>query len=185
MRLRVILFKCLVASVRGAVEKAALNCVGVHDNTVLLVISREAAHGEHEVLAIAHVSARNIVVIMCANNRRLGVAENVDLVIKPIVEIGCIDGDALLALRATELVTRRLVVVCIRNHAGHEAKNRGRVDLQMARIGVDVLGETGHIRLVRFIGVHVFNNTRMRRQFISIRLQAGRLLLLERVEEVS
>ena len=184
MRLWIILFKCLIASVRGAVEKAALNCVGVHDNTVLLVISREAAHGEHEVLAIAHVSACNIVVIVCANNRRLGVAENVDLVIKPVIEVGGIDGDALLALRATELVTRRLVVIRIRDHAGHEAKNRGRVDLQMARIGVDMLRKTGNIRLVRLIGVHVFNNARIRRQFISIRLQAGRLLLLERVEEV-
>ena len=85
-----------------------------------------------------------------------------DLVIKAVSVVCRVDREALLALGAGQLVTRRLVVIRIRNHACHQTENSGRVDLYVARVRLNVAGKCGNIRLIRLIRIHILNGTNVR-----------------------
>ena len=98
-----------------------------------------------------------------------------DHVVKAIRIVRRIHRQTLFTLRATELVTRRLIVIWKRNDGRQEPHNRTGVDLQVAVLGLDVLGKHGHIGLIRLIGVHQLYRSTVRQQSLQIVLQRRRL----------
>ena len=154
LRLLVIFFTELVGPVTCATEHAALKRIRVHDNAVILVVASKGTHRQNQIVTIGHRAIRQIVIIQSPHNRGLRITKDVRLIIKAIHEVRRIDRNTLLRLRAAELITRRLIVIRIRNHTCHEAHNRAWVDFKMACLRLNMLGKVRNIRFVRLIWIH-------------------------------
>ena len=138
LQLVIVLLKCLIRSECHIAEKSTLQRVLIHDNTVILIVTCKGSDRQNQVVTISDISIGYEIIIQCSTNGRLTITENVNLIIKSRHVFCRIDGETLFALTTAQLVTRRLIVVCERDHRRHESQNGGRMNLHVRCFRINV-----------------------------------------------
>ena len=183
MRHRVILLERLIGPVEGAPKQAPCNSIPVHQDTIILVVARKRSHRQNDIVTIAHLPVRQIVIVQGTHKRRLAIAENMHLIVEAVLERRRIDGQTLLRLRTRQLVTRRLIMIRIRNHTRQQSHNGAGMNLQMGGVWLYIFREVRHKRLIHFVWVDIFDDTRVRRETLNIGFEGGCSLAGKRVHE--